>query len=154
MNHWEMLRDIMRRVPISAPLTNYRVTSSFGKRRDPVNNRWAMHYGLDLGGPMKSVVRATAPGKVVVAGWMGRYGRMVEIDHGAGLRTRFGHMSKITVKKGQKIAFNDQVGLLGSSGRSTGPHLHYEIIFNGKSVDPLKFIKAGQHVFQGEQGQQ
>ncbi len=145
------LREVMGRLPLSSPLDSYYLTSSYGKRRDPVNKRWAMHYGLDMGAPFRSTVYATAPGVVTYAGWKGRYGKFVEITHGNGVKTRFGHMSKILVKKGQKIAFRDKVGLLGSTGRSTGPHLHYEVVFKGKSKNPLKFIKAGRHVFQEQQ---
>jgi murein DD-endopeptidase MepM/ murein hydrolase activator NlpD len=147
----DALREVMSRLPLSAPLEYYNVTSSFGKRRDPVNKRWAMHYGLDMGAPFRSTIYATAPGVVTYAGWKGRYGKYVEITHGSGVKTRYGHMSKILVKKGQKIAFRDKVGLLGSTGRSTGPHLHYEVVFKGKSKNPLKFIKAGRHVFQEQQ---
>ncbi|MGB0671533.1 MAG: peptidoglycan DD-metalloendopeptidase family protein [Rhodospirillales bacterium] len=146
----EMLGELMGRLPLAAPMQTYYITSSFGKRRDPVNNKWAMHYGLDLGGPMGSTIYSTAPGVVTHAGWKGNYGRLVEIDHGNGLRTRFGHLKKVLVKKGQKVEFRDKIGLLGNSGRSTGAHLHYEVVFNKKPVDPTKFIKAGQYVFKDQ----
>ncbi|MBC8268054.1 MAG: peptidoglycan DD-metalloendopeptidase family protein [Rhodospirillaceae bacterium] len=144
----EGLQDIMRRMPMAPPLTSYRVTSSFGKRRDPINKKWAAHYGLDMGSPFKSPVYVAAPGLVKFAGWNGKFGKMIEIDHGAGLTTRFAHLNKILVKKGQQVNFRDKVGLLGSTGRSTGAHLHYEIIFKGRSMNPLKFFKAGRYVFQ------
>ncbi|NQU55776.1 MAG: peptidoglycan DD-metalloendopeptidase family protein [Rhodospirillales bacterium] len=144
----EGLQDIMRRLPMAPPLTSYRVTSSFGKRRDPINKKWAAHYGLDMGSPFKSPVYVAAPGVVKFAGWNGKFGKMIEIDHGAGLTTRFGHLNKILVKKGQQVNFRDKVGLLGSTGRSTGAHLHYEVIFKGRSMNPLKFFKAGRYVFQ------
>lgn len=143
------LQEIMGRLPLSAPLSSYYLTSKYGKRRDPVNKKWGMHYGLDMGSPFKSSVYTTAPGRVVFAGWKGRYGKLVVIDHGSGLKTRYGHLNKITVKKGQVVKFRDKIGLLGSTGRSTGPHLHYEIMFRGKSKNPSKFIKAGKYVFQG-----
>jgi murein DD-endopeptidase MepM/ murein hydrolase activator NlpD len=146
--HSESLQDIMRRLPMAPPLTSYRVTSSFGKRRDPINKKWAAHYGLDMGSPFKSAVYVAAPGVVKFAGWKGKFGKMIEIDHGAGLITRFGHLNKILVKKGQQVNFRDKVGLLGSTGRSTGAHLHYEVIFNGRSMNPLNFFKAGRYVFQ------
>ena len=82
------------------------------------------------------------------AGWKGRYGNFVEIDHGSGIKTRYGHLHKVFVKKGQKVEFFDKIALLGNTGRSTGPHLHYEVLFKGKHLDPAKFIKAGRHVFQ------
>jgi murein DD-endopeptidase MepM/ murein hydrolase activator NlpD len=107
-----------------------------------------MHYGIDLGGIFKSSVYATAPGVVSYVGWKGKIGRLVEINHGAGIKTRYGHLHKILVKKGQKIGFRDKIGLLGSTGRSTGAHLHYEIQSGGRPQDPMKFIKAGRYVFQ------
>ena len=144
----EGLQDIMRRLPLAPPLTSYRVTSPFGKRRDPINKKWSAHYGVDMGSPYKAAVYVAAPGIVKYAGWKGKFGKLIEIDHGSGLKTRFGHLHKILVKKGQKVNFRDKVGLLGSSGRSTGPHLHYEIVFNGRHYNPTKFFKAGRYVFQ------
>jgi len=148
LGRWEALQIVMRRIPLSAPLNSFSVTSSFGKRRDPLNMRWASHYGLDLGGPFKSSVYSPAPGVVSFAGWKGNYGKLIEIDHGAGLKTRYGHLNKILVKKGQRIEFRKRIGLLGSTGRSTGAHLHYEVVFRGKAKNPMKFIKAGRNVFQ------
>lgn len=144
----DALQTVVAKVPLAAPLDSFYVTSSFGKRRDPMNKRWAMHYGLDMGGAMKSPVYSTAPGIVTYAGWKGNYGRYIEIDHGSGIKTRYGHLHKILVKKGDKVKFRDRVGLLGSSGRSTGAHLHYEVVFQGKPHNPMKFIKAGRYVFQ------
>ena len=144
----EGLQDIMGRLPLAPPLTSYRVTSPFGKRRDPINKKWSAHYGLDMGSPYKAPVYVAAPGIVKYAGWKGKFGKMIEIDHGSGLKTRFGHLHKIFVKKGQKVNFRDKVGLLGSTGRSTGAHLHYEIVFNGRHYNPIKFFKAGRYVFQ------
>ncbi len=148
LGRWEALQGVMRKIPLSAPLNNFNITSSFGKRRDPINKRWAAHYGLDLGGPFKSSVYSPAPGVVSYAGWKGKYGKLVEISHGAGLKTRYGHLNKILVKKGQKINFRQRIGFLGSTGRSTGAHLHYEVVFRGKAKNPMKFIKAGRNVFQ------
>ena len=147
VGQWQALRDVVGQLPLAAPLDGYYITSSFGKRRDPLNGKWAMHYGVDLGTTPKAPVRATAAGTVTIAGWKGRYGRLVEIDHGAGVKTRFGHLAKIFVKQGQVVAFRDKIGLVGNSGRSTGRHLHYEVIFRGKSRNPMRFIKAGQYVF-------
>ena len=117
-------------------------------QRWSINRRWASHYGLDLGGGFKSKVYSTAPGVVTYAGWKGKYGKLVEISHGAGMKTRYGHMNKIYVKKGQKVKFHQKIGLLGSTGRSTGAHLHYEVVFRGRAKNPMKFIKAGRNVFQ------
>lgn len=145
------LEEMLRKLPLALPLDAYSVTSSFGKRKDPINKRWAMHYGLDMGAPFRSKVRATGPGVVSFAGWKGKYGKLVEIDHGYGIKTRFGHLHKIKVEKGQEISFRDIVGLLGSTGRSTGAHLHYEVVVEGKSVNPMRFVNAGRHVFQVEE---
>lgn len=148
LSRWESLQSVMKRLPLSAPLDAYSITSGFGKRRDPMNKRWSAHYGTDFGAPLNSSVYATAPGIVRLAGWKGKYGKFIEIDHGAGVVTRYGHLNKILVKRGQKVGFRDKIGLLGSTGRSTGAHLHYETAFNNKLLNPLRFIKAGRNVFQ------
>ncbi len=147
LEQWEALQNIMRMLPLTSPLDHYYLTSPYGKRRDPFNNKLAMHYGLDLGSALKSSVFTTSPGTVTYVGLNGRYGRMVEVDHGAGLKTRYGHLHQILVKKGQKLAYRDKIGLLGNTGRSTGAHLHYEVMFNERPQDPTKFIGAGRHVF-------
>jgi murein DD-endopeptidase MepM/ murein hydrolase activator NlpD len=103
-----------------------------------------MHTGIDFRAPTGQPARATAGGKVVSAGYEGGYGNLVEIDHGGGITTRFAHLSKIGVKKGQAIAKGDVVGNTGNTGRSTGPHLHYEIRVNGRAIDPMTFIRAGE----------
>lgn len=150
LDHLDTLGRVARQLPLTAPLAeDFRITSTFGPRRDPVNGRSAVHEGLDLVSKYKSQIMVTAPGKVVYAGWRGRYGRMVEIDHGMGIRTRYAHLAKITVRKGQRVDRGDEVGLLGNSGRSTGAHLHYEVLVDGEPQDPMKFIKAGSDVFKG-----
>lgn len=138
----------MAAVPAGAPLDHYQVSSPFGVRRDPFHGRLAMHAGIDLTVVSGGEVKARAPGKVTAAGWGGVYGNMVEIDHGFGLRTRYGHLSRVTVRPGDVIKINTTVGHVGSSGRSTAPHLHYEVTFNGKHLDPKTFLEAKQHVFQ------
>ena len=148
LQHSLALESVMRKVPLSAPLDSFSITSRFGKRRDPINRKWAAHYGVDLGSVFKSPVYVTAPGVVTYAGWSGKYGKVIEVEHGAGIKTRYGHLHKILVKKGRRLKFRDKIGLLGSTGRSTGAHLHYEILFKGKPKNPMKFIKAGRHVFQ------
>ena len=102
-----------------------------------------MHTGLDMRGDTGEPVHATANGKVTIAGREGGYGNMVEIDHGNGFSTRFGHLSAIDVKVGQTVRTGQVVGKIGSTGRSTGPHLHYETRINDEAVDPQKFLKAG-----------
>jgi len=147
LSYWEALQDVMKRLPLASPVDSYYITSAYGKRRDPVNKRWASHYGLDMGAAFNTRVYAPAPGTVVYAGWKGKYGKYIEIDHGAGVRTRYAHLNKILVKKGQSVNFRDKIGLVGSTGRSTGSHLHYETIYRGKSQNPSKFFKAGRYVF-------
>ncbi|GAB6053338.1 peptidoglycan DD-metalloendopeptidase family protein [Magnetospira thiophila] len=149
LDRWTALRDVLSRVPLTIPVNYGYVTSRFGKRKDPINGKWAMHYGLDFGGQKKSGIYVTAPGVVVFAGAKSRYGRMVKVDHGAGLTTIYGHLQKVLVKTGDKVEHRQKIGLMGSSGRSTGVHLHYEIRFHEKPIDPLKFIQAGRNVFQG-----
>ena len=148
LSRWEALQGAMQRIPLAPPLNSFYITSKFGKRRDPINRRWAAHYGIDMGNGFKSAVYATAPGVVTYAGWKGKYGKLVEIDHGAGLKTRYGHLNRFFVKKGEKVKFHKKIGLLGSTGRSTGAHLHYEVVFRGRAKNPMKFIRAGRYVFQ------
>ncbi|MBQ8106613.1 MAG: peptidoglycan DD-metalloendopeptidase family protein [Afipia sp.] len=137
-------------VPYRKPVVgNVEFSSGFGVRSDPFLGRPAMHSGLDFRASTGDPVRATANGKVVNAGWSGGYGRMVEIDHGNGLSTRYGHLSAINVKVGERIAIGQVIGEVGSTGRSTGPHLHYETRIDGDAVDPQKFLRAGVRLSQG-----
>ncbi len=124
-------------------------TSGFGVRSDPFLGRPAMHTGLDFRAQTGDPVRATANGKVISSGWSGGYGRMVEIDHGNGLSTRYGHLSQIDVKVGDVIKIGQVIGEVGSTGRSTGPHLHYETRIDGEAVDPQKFLRAGVRLSAG-----
>ncbi len=149
LTRWAGLRSLLKRVPLVSPVDFYHQASPFGLRRDPFTKKKAMHYGVDLAGWGGAPVFATAPGKVVFAGRKGRYGKMVEIDHGYGIRTRYGHLRKVLVKRGQEVGHRHRIGLLGSTGRSTGPHVHYEVRFDGKPMNPAKFIKAGRYVFKG-----
>jgi murein DD-endopeptidase MepM/ murein hydrolase activator NlpD len=131
-------------VPVRKPIFGeIDLSSSFGVRSDPFGRGPAMHSGLDFRGDTGDPVRATASGTVATAGWNGGYGKMVEIDHGNGLSTRYGHMSEIDVKVGQTVRVGQTVGRIGSTGRSTGPHLHYETRIDGDAVDPQKFLRAG-----------
>ena len=135
-----------RSFPISNPAPDKEISSTFGPRRDPLLGTPAMHAGLDFRAPAGTPIRAGGAGTVVVAGWNGGYGKMVEIDHGNGLHTRYAHMSSIAVAKGDKIKAGEVVGQVGSTGRSTGPHLHYEIRRDGAAINPYKFIKAGREI--------
>jgi murein DD-endopeptidase MepM/ murein hydrolase activator NlpD len=140
----ERLNRTLALVPYRKPVVgDVEFSSGFGVRSDPFLGRPAMHTGLDFRAGMGDPVRATAAGKVVSAGWSGGYGQMVEIDHGNGLSTRYGHLSKILAKVGEAIKIGQMVGEVGSTGRSTGPHLHYETRIDGDAVDPQKFLRAG-----------
>jgi murein DD-endopeptidase MepM/ murein hydrolase activator NlpD len=105
-----------------------------------------MHTGIDFRGSIGEPIHATASGAVASAGWSGGYGKMVEIDHGNGLSTRYGHLSEIDVSVGQQVKIGQVIGRLGSTGRSTGPHLHYETRIDGDAVDPQKFLRAGMRL--------
>ncbi len=142
----ETVKAAARAMPIHNPAPGQAVTSSFGVRRDPLLRTPAMHAGIDFRAAPGTPIRSAGSGTVVRAGWNGGYGRMVEVDHGKGLTTRYAHMSKISVKEGEKISTGDIVGEAGSSGRSTGPHLHYEVRKNGDAVDPLRFLKVGKKI--------
>jgi murein DD-endopeptidase MepM/ murein hydrolase activator NlpD len=141
-------KEQARRLPIANPAPGKAISSTFGVRRDPLLGTPAMHAGMDFRAPTGSDVRAAGPGKVIRAGWNGGYGRMVEIDHGNGLTTRYAHMSRITVKEGEMVETGTPVGKVGSSGRSTGPHLHYEVRREGEAINPLGFIKVGRKLAQ------
>ena len=137
-------------VPVRKPVTGeIDLSSPFGIRMDPFVHEAAMHTGLDFRGEIGEPIHATAAGTVTIAGWSGGYGKMVEIDHGNGLATRYGHLSEIDVSVGDKIRIGQVIGKLGSTGRSTGPHLHYETRVDGEAVDPQKFLNAGNKLFGG-----
>lgn len=140
----DRLTHTLGTVPIRKPIVGeIDLTSSFGVRSDPFGRGPAMHSGLDFRSAHGDPVRATANGRVVSAGWNGGYGKMVEIDHGNDITTRYGHLSEIEVRAGQTVRVGQTIGRVGSTGRSTGPHLHYETRIDGDAVDPQKFLRAG-----------
>lgn len=143
----EMLDNVVATLPLKHPVQNETVmTSSFGVRRDPFTKRPTFHQGLDfIGGSMAPIV-ATGPGTVRFAGRKGAYGRVVEIDHGNGFVTRYAHLKKTVVTRGQVVEAGEMIGGMGSTGRSTATHLHYEVHFQGRAYDPQKFLKAGLYV--------
>lgn len=141
-----LLHDIVEQLPLSQPIADAQTTGAFGKRVDPINGRWAIHPGVDLAGPVGSKIYATSDGVVVSAGHHAAYGNMVDIDHGFGIVTRYAHMSEILVNEGEKVVKGQQVGVQGSTGRSTGAHLHYEVRINDRPVNPVKFLDAGENV--------
>ena len=138
------LQRIARSLPLASPLDQFHVTSAYGKRRDPFTRAWAYHAGLDLGGSRNAEVLATAPGQVIFAGPSGPYGKMVEVDHGMGIVTRYAHLGSIQVEVGDEVAFRHPLGIIGNTGRSTSRHLHYEIRVDGKAFDPADFLSAGR----------
>jgi len=141
------LENTIAKMPLAEPVNSYHESSGFGPRRDPFTGRMAFHAGEDMATAWGTPVFATTTGTVSYAGNRGAYGNMIEIDVGNGFKTRYGHLSKINVKVGQKIAFRDIIGRVGSTGRSSGPHLHYEVWFDGIVRDPTKFVEAGHYVF-------
>ncbi len=137
----EMVDALPVRLPLARKLT---VTSGYGRRRDPFLGTPAMHTGIDLAAPRGTPVHATASGTVTFAEWNGGYGRMIEIDHGNGHRTRYGHLSKIGVQEGEKVEAGEVIGNVGSTGRSTGPHLHYEMVRDGHRRDPSPYLDVAK----------
>ena len=140
----ERLKALISFVPLRMPLSgDPAVTSPFGYRADPFLGRLALHPGVDLAEAYGAEIHAAAAGRVVHAGPAGGYGNMVEIDHGNGLATRYAHMSETLVEEGQEVDKGAVLGRLGSTGRSTGPHLHYEVRVDGDPVDPERYLRAG-----------
>ncbi len=148
MDKVNLLRIAAERTPFAMPVKNsYRLTSGYGWRRHPTSGKSRMHDGVDMAAAVGTPLYATADGVVTFSGWAGGYGRVIKIRHAMGFETRFAHLSKIRVKKGQRVSRGDRIGDMGSSGRSTGSHLHYEVRIGGKSVNPMNYIKAARNVF-------
>lgn len=137
---------LLAAVPLAAPLDHFHLTSRFGPRIDPLTGRRAIHGGLDFAAAAGSEVLAAAPGRVTHAGRAGSYGIMVEIDHGQGITTRYAHLSRALVTVGDEVAFRRPIGVIGSTGRSTGRHLHYEVRLDDEPRDPARFIAAGRQL--------
>ena len=135
-------REVMNYVPLGKPVWSLWVSSPYGGRSDPFKKTKAYHKGVDLAGRTGNKVTVMAKGKVVKSEYNSGYGNFVEVDHGNGFVTKYAHLNKSYVKKGQKLEIGDSIGEMGSTGRATGPHLHYEILYKGKDVDPMPFIKA------------
>ena len=135
-------RIAVSKLPLAMPVKSaFRYTSGFGPR-------WGRkHEGIDMAGPVSTPIYATGDGVVIYAGWQSGYGNLIKIKHELGTETRYGHLSKIRVKVGQKVSRNSLIGDMGNTGRSTGPHLHYEVRVDGKAVNPMSFIKAAENVF-------
>lgn len=150
-NSWKKLDELQNDViaiPSDKPIrTEVTFTSGFGVRDDPFHRGAAMHPGIDLAGSYGTPIYATADGTVSRAGWNnGGYGNMVELDHGRGITTRYGHMSAVLVREGDHVTRGEQIGRMGSTGRSTGNHLHYEVRIDGRPVNPIPFMKSTDYV--------
>ncbi|NNG05532.1 MAG: peptidoglycan DD-metalloendopeptidase family protein [Inquilinus sp.] len=149
INRATVLRDVINRLPLATPVKGqFWFSSGFGSRTDPITGRRARHQGLDFASRPREPIYAPGPGTVIFAGRNGAYGNMVEIDHGLGITTRYAHMHTINVERDQEVAMGDEIGLIGNTGRSTGPHLHYEVRLNGRPKNPWNFLQAGEHVLQ------
>lgn len=147
----DQLSRLVAAIPLGRPHAgDLEQSSGFGPRLDPFLRTWAMHSGIDFRAATGEAARATAGGKVTHAGTMGGYGLMVEVDHGNGIATRYAHLSRVDVSVGDMVRAGHRVGRVGSTGRSTGPHLHYETRINGEAVDPLRFLRAGMRLASAE----
>jgi murein DD-endopeptidase MepM/ murein hydrolase activator NlpD len=140
----ERLEQGVASIPSSMPVNGARWTSSFGIRSDPFRGRAAMHSGIDMAGPVGTPIYATADGTVGRAESAGAYGNLIELQHGAGIATRYGHLSRILVQPGTPVRRGQLIGLMGSTGRSTGSHLHYEVRIDGRAINPAPFLESGR----------
>ena len=140
----DIYRDALASLPLHSPMKYYYISSKYGKRKHPVTKNWAMHHGIDLAGTWQEKVRATADGTVVFSGWEGSFGRVVRVQHRFGIQTVYAHLARLNVEKGDYVTSGDVVGSMGSSGRSDGAHLHYEIRVNKESKNPKQFFDVGQ----------
>lgn len=151
LTRWGGLQALLARMPFGKPAEGLSLSSGFGRRLDPFTRTYAFHSGIDIQGQSGSPIYATAPGIVVFEGRKGPYGLTVEVDHGFGFRTRYGHLKASLVEVGDQVTLRSQIGQMGSTGRSTGVHLHYEVLFNDEPFDPANFIEAGNHVYKLEE---
>lgn len=134
---WSLEKDWLTRLPLLSPIVEpHHISSGFGLRRDPFTRALSRHEGIDFVAPTGTPVLATAPGRVLQARYWGPYGLLVEIEHEWGFATRYAHLSRLLVKEGDTVQAGDTVGLLGNTGRSTGPHLHYEVRFQERAIQP------------------
>lgn len=133
-------------IPSVQPVAQMDYSSNFGVRSDPFRGTAAMHSGVDIRGPIGTPIYATADGIVAESGRRGGYGNLVEIDHGKGIATRYGHLSKLLVPTGARVTRGQVIGLMGSTGRSTGSHLHYEVRMDGRAVNPVPFLTSADYL--------
>ena len=148
-NSWKRLDQIKQGViaiPSAKPVDEFKFSSGYGVRADPFRHYAAMHAGIDLAGPMGTPIYATADGVVSFAGWYHGYGNLIEVAHGKAIETRYGHLSKLYVKPNTQVKRGQLIGLMGSTGRSTGSHLHYEVRIDGRAVNPVPFIQSADYL--------
>ena len=147
---WKKLDSISQgaiAVPSEKPVRTAAFTSGYGVRSDPFRGAAAMHAGIDLAGPVGTPIYATADATVVEAGYnSGGYGNLIKLNHGRGIETRYGHLSSLMVSPGQRVVRGQQIGRMGSTGRSTGSHLHYEVRIDGRAVNPIPFMKSTDYL--------
>lgn len=148
LNRLAVMELSLRAIPSAQPTAYGSMTSPFGLRRDPFTGGRAMHNGIDFRGSHGQGILATGPGRISFAGWKGGYGRTIEIDHGAGVITRYAHLSAINVRVGEEVDRGDRIGRMGSTGRSTATHLHYEVRINGRAVNPRPLLEADRDVLE------
>ncbi|MFZ0269723.1 peptidoglycan DD-metalloendopeptidase family protein [Caulobacter sp.] len=148
MSDMRKLSAASQKLPFYRPTGNPALSSSYGVRFDPFTHRPAFHSGLDFPGSFYTPIMATAPGVISFVGVRSGYGNVVEIDHGNGFKTRYAHLQAASVRVGQRVAIGQRIAAMGSTGRSTGPHLHYEVWVNGRAQNPNRFLKAGEYVQQ------
>lgn len=149
MEEIDLYRIAAQRTPFAMPVRSggVRQTSGFGTRRDPRTGRSRMHNGVDWAGPRGTPILATAGGTVTHAGWRGGYGNTVVIEHDFGIETLYAHLHRVDVNVGQRVSRGDRIGGMGTTGRSTGVHLHYEIRVGGRPINPMSYIRAARNVF-------
>ncbi|MBC2776872.1 M23 family metallopeptidase [Parasphingopyxis marina] len=152
LNQLSVMEVSLRAIPSAQPTSYGSMSSPFGLRRDPFTRGRAMHTGIDFRGTRGQGILATGPGRVIFAGWKGGYGRAIEVDHGAGVVTRYAHLSGIDVTVGQEVDRGDRIGRMGSTGRSTSTHLHYEVRINGRAVNPRPLLEADRDVLEIQSG--
>lgn len=145
---WKRLDQIQGviSIPSARPVQSFSFTSGFGVRSDPFRHSAAMHAGIDLAGPAGTPIYATADGIVSYSGWMHGYGNLIELEHGKAIETRYGHLSKILVKANTRVKRGQLIALMGSTGRSTGSHLHYEVRLDGRAVNPVPYLQATDYL--------
>lgn len=149
-DRYDRLNKTLQELPLASPLVDYDLTSSFGARNDPINAMTGVHEGIDMGAPIGTKVSSTGEGLVIWAGWKERYGNLIEIEHSSGVQTRYAHLAKVNVKVGDHVHRGQLIGTVGDTGRTTGPHLHYEVRIDEMAVNPMRFITVGENVLKTE----